>query len=45
MLLFLGTKHPPPLFEEIPLTPGRQRLGLAAALLFLLCFTPNPIPG
>jgi len=45
MLLFLGTRHPPPLFDEVPLTPGRRGLGFAAALLFLICFTPNPIPG
>src|SRR3990170_109546 len=45
MLLFLGTRHPPPLFDEVPLTPGRRGLGFAAALLFLICFPPNPIPG
>ena len=44
LLMILGTRHPPPLFDEIPLTPGRRRLGIAAALLFLFCFTPNPVP-
>ncbi|HEU5359769.1 MAG TPA: site-2 protease family protein [Candidatus Deferrimicrobiaceae bacterium] len=44
LLMILGTNHPPPLFDEIPLTPGRRRLGIAAALLFVLCFTPNPVP-
>jgi len=44
MLLLLGTKHPRPLFDEVPLTPGRRRIGIAAIILFLLCFTPNPVP-
>ncbi len=44
MLLILGTRHPRPLYDEVPLTPGRKRIGIAAALLFLLCFTPNPVP-
>lgn len=44
MLMVLGTKHPRPLFDEVPLTPGRRRIGIAAALLFLLCFTANPVP-
>lgn len=44
ILLLLGTKHPRPLFDEVPLTPARRRLGIAAGILFLLCFTPNPVP-
>jgi membrane-associated protease RseP (regulator of RpoE activity) len=44
LLLFLGTRHPAPLFDDIPLSPGRRRVGVAAGLLFLLCFIPNPIP-
>jgi membrane-associated protease RseP (regulator of RpoE activity) len=42
LLLFLGTRHPRPLFEAIPLSPGRRVIGYAAGLLFLLCFTPAP---
>lgn len=42
LLLFLGTRHPRPLFEGIPLSPGRRAIGYAAGLLFLLCFTPAP---
>lgn len=42
LLLFLGTRHPRPVFEEIPLSPGRRAIGAAAAVLFLLCFTPAP---
>ncbi len=44
LLLLLGTRHPRPILDEIPLSPGRRRIGMAAALLFVLCFTPNPIP-
>jgi membrane-associated protease RseP (regulator of RpoE activity) len=44
LLLALGTRHPAPLFDDVPLSPGRRRVGAAAGLLFLLCFTPNPIP-
>lgn len=44
LLLVLGTRHPAPLFDDVPLSPGRRRLGVVAGLLFLLCFIPNPIP-
>lgn len=43
LLFVLGTRHPRPVFPEVPLSPGRRRLGAAAALLFVLCFTPSPI--
>lgn len=42
LLLFLGTRHPRPVFDEIPLSPGRRTIGAAAGVLFLLCFTPAP---
>ncbi len=42
LLLFLGTRHPRPMFDEIPLSPGRRAIGAVAALLFLVCFTPAP---
>jgi membrane-associated protease RseP (regulator of RpoE activity) len=44
LLFFLGTGHPRPEFEDAPLSPSRRAAGLIAALLFLLCFTPNPFP-
>ncbi|MGE5190425.1 MAG: site-2 protease family protein [Gemmatimonadota bacterium] len=44
LLFFLGTRHPAPVFDEIPLSRGRRIVGLFAAALFLLCFTPNPVP-
>ncbi|GAB4368495.1 MAG: site-2 protease family protein [Deltaproteobacteria bacterium] len=42
LLLVLGTRHPRPVFDEIPLSPGHRKIGAVAALLFLLCFTPAP---
>jgi hypothetical protein len=30
--------------EEVPLTPMRRAFGVAACLLFLLCFTLDPFP-
>ncbi|MGE5663352.1 MAG: site-2 protease family protein [Deltaproteobacteria bacterium] len=44
MLFFLGTRHPAPVFDEIPLSRGRRAVGIVAAALFILCFTPNPVP-
>ncbi len=44
LLFFLGTGHPRPVFESVPLSPLRRAVGLIAALLFLLCFTPDPFP-
>lgn len=44
MLFFLGTRHPAPVFAEIPLSRGRRLVGLASGVLFLLCFTPSPVP-
>ncbi len=44
LLFVMGTGHPRPLYEEVPLSPMRRALGGAAALLFLLCFTVDPFP-
>ncbi len=44
MLFFLGTRHPAPVFEDIPLTRGRRIVGIVSGALFLLCFTPSPVP-
>ena len=41
-LLFLGTRHPKPMFDDMPLTRGRVFLGVCSALLYVLCFTLNP---
>jgi len=44
LLFVMGTAHPRPIAEEVPLTPARRAFGAAAALLFLLCFTLDPFP-
>lgn len=44
MLFVLGTAHPPPVHDEIPLSKGRRLVGIFSCLLFLVCFTPTPVP-
>lgn len=39
---FIGIQHPPCEIEQ-PLTQGRVLLGWIALLIFVLCFTPDPI--
>jgi membrane-associated protease RseP (regulator of RpoE activity) len=35
--------HPPTLFDSAPLSVGRKRMGVLGYIVFLLCFTPEPI--
>lgn len=43
-IFFLITgRRRPPIIDEFPVGTGRTRLGLLAAGIFLLSFTPNPI--
>lgn len=44
LLYFLGTRHPKPVFTEISLSRGRRIVGVVSGILFLLCFTPSPVP-
>ena len=44
LLFVLGTGHPRPMTDDVPLTPLRRALGAAAFVLFLLCFTFDPFP-
>ena len=39
---FLGVQHPP-VEDSTPLTPGREILGWIALVIFILCFTPQPM--
>lgn len=39
---FIGVHHPPTEIEE-PLSPGRQILGWICLLIFILCFSPQPL--
>ncbi len=39
---FIGVQHPPTDIEE-PLDENRKILGWIAVIIFIICFTPNPI--
>jgi membrane-associated protease RseP (regulator of RpoE activity) len=43
LLFFLGSKHPPILFPEVPLDPRRKAIGFLALLIFILTFIPVPV--
>ncbi|HEY3490376.1 MAG TPA: site-2 protease family protein [Candidatus Deferrimicrobiaceae bacterium] len=44
MILFIiGTRHPAPMFDDVPLSRGRKAIGALSLLLFILTFSPNPI--
>lgn len=43
MLVFFGPRHPRTLDDHVPLDPNRRALALAAAIIFVICFTPAPI--
>jgi len=42
IVYFVGVEHPPVVREE-PLTPRRRLLGYAAIVIFLLCFSLQPL--
>jgi len=43
MLFFLGARHPRVPDEHVPLDPVRLQIAIAAAIIFIICFTPAPI--
>jgi membrane-associated protease RseP (regulator of RpoE activity) len=43
LLFFLGSKHPPILFPDVPLDPRRKAIGLIALVIFILTFIPVPV--
>jgi membrane-associated protease RseP (regulator of RpoE activity) len=43
LLFFLGSKHPPILYPEIPLDPRRKAIGFLALVIFILTFIPVPV--
>ena len=43
MLVVFGPRHPRTLDDDVPLDPRRRGVALAAAAIFVLCFTPAPI--
>ena len=43
MTMMMGPHHPRTIDEHIPLDRTRVLLALAAAVIFILCFTYSPI--
>ena len=43
MLFLLGPRHPPVLFNEPTIGPGRIALAVFAIVMFAVCFTPVPV--
>jgi len=43
LIMFMGLRHPPPLNDVTKLTSARKVVGVAAAIMLILCFVPIPI--
>jgi len=43
ILSFIGRRHPPVFYDDVPLGWGRRVLAVVALIMFILCFTPVPI--
>jgi len=43
LIMFMGLRHPPPLNDVTVLPDARKVIGVAAALMLILCFVPIPI--
>jgi hypothetical protein len=43
MTLVMGPRHPRTIDEDVPLDRTRVWLAVVALVVFVLCFTPNPI--
>lgn len=43
ILFFMGIRHPPTLDDSSPLGSRRRKLAVVLLLVFVLCFTPDPI--
>ncbi|MBI4644925.1 MAG: site-2 protease family protein [Deltaproteobacteria bacterium] len=43
LLILLGRRHPPPVYDWVPLDRRRKVLGAITILVFLLTFTPVPL--
>ena len=43
LLILMGTRHPPTMYEETNLDWQRQILGVVSLLIFIGCFSPMPI--
>lgn len=45
LMMIIGYRHPPVVYEMIELDTNRKLIGWAALLIFILTFTPVPIGG
>lgn len=43
LIMFMGIRHPPPLNDVSRLDGGRKMVGIAAAVMLVLCFVPVPM--
>jgi membrane-associated protease RseP (regulator of RpoE activity) len=43
LLFVIGFRHPPIIDSEVPLDPGRKRIGWVALVIFIVTFTPIPV--
>ena len=43
ILTLIGLKHPPTLYDELPINQTRVMLGISCIIIFFLCFAPLPI--
>ncbi len=43
LIMFMGTRHPPPLNDVTPLDNRRKLIGIIAIILFVICFVPVPM--
>jgi hypothetical protein len=43
MTLAMGPRHPRTIDEDVPLDRARLWLAVAAMVILVLCFTPNPL--
>jgi membrane-associated protease RseP (regulator of RpoE activity) len=43
LLVIVGRRHPPTLFEERPIGGARRAVAVVGLIVFAVCFTPDPI--
>jgi len=43
ILRVLGRRHPPTLYDHLPVGRGRVLVGVLSLVIFVVCFVPNPI--
>jgi membrane-associated protease RseP (regulator of RpoE activity) len=43
LLIIIGSKHPPIIYDDVPLDPQRKTIGWISLVIFIITFTPVPI--